>query len=272
MASHDEVISLLGNFELDKNEAMLYIALTQTGSATVNTISAKLGVDKGRIYRSLHRLQNLGLVSASFSNPTTCYAAEPDKALTELIKRKEEQLLTMQKTANKIVKEVMQFKNPHDSLSQIPSLYIIQGRPNIYSRIGKLLEESSRTVYIVTTVHDLMRMYYTNIPEKIAMCKQNGGIVRIITELNSSYESLNQIKDLNADEVKLVSLPSKNRIVLSQDQRLIMSGYINESMSLTDEVDSSLYTNSKGIIESMHCLCTHLWDISKQLEVKTQIR
>lgn len=272
MSSQEEIISTLVDFGLERDESMLYLALTQAGSATVNTISAKLGVDKGKIYRSLHKLQNLGLVATTFSNPTICQAIDPEEALLTILERKNAELQSIQKTIKKVAKEISQFKNPHDSLSQSQSLYIIQGRPNIYARIGKLIEESFKTVYIVTTSQDLMRMYYTAMPEKIKASRKNGAKIRIITDSDISYESLNQIKKLGADEIRLITLPSKSRMVLSENERLLMSGFINDSMSLTDEIDSSLYTNSLEIINNIHFLCEHLWAIAAPVEIKSQIR
>ena len=51
-----------------------------------------------------------------------------------------------------------------------------------------------------------------------------------------------------------------------------MSGLINDSMSLTDEMDSSLYTNSIEMTDNIHVLCEHLWNIAKPIEIKSEIR
>lgn len=262
----EEIIAALVDFDLERTDALVYIALLQTGSATVNTISTKMGIDKGKTYRSLHKLQNLGLVSATFSNPIVCSAMEPEKALMSIIQRKEEQILSMQKTLKKITKDILQFKNPHENVSQVPSFYVIQGRPNIYSRIGNVLEESVKTVYIVTTAPDLIRMSYTAIPEKIEAAKKNKCQIKIITDIATDYKSLDQIEGFGDIEIRLCPLPSKSRIVVSQDKRLLMSGAINDSMSLNDELDSTLYTNSREIIATMHSYCTHLWNVSKPIE------
>ena len=268
----DEIIAALIDFDLERTDALVYIALLQTGSVTVNTISTKLGIDKGKTYRSLHKLQNTGLVSATFSNPTVCNAVEPEKALMSIIQRKEEQVLSMQKTLKKITKDLLQFKNPHEDVSQVPSFYVIQGRPNIYARVGNIIEESMKTVYIVTTVSDLIRMSYTAIPEKIKAAKKNKCQIKIITDITSDYKSLEQIEEFGDVEVRLCPLPSKSRVVVSQDKRLLMSGAMNDSMSLNDEVDSTLYTNAREIIANMYSYCTHLWNVSKPIkEVRTEL-
>lgn len=265
----DEIISALTEFELERTDALLYLTLLQTGASTVNTIATKLGIDKGKVYRSLHKLQDMGLVSATFSNPTICHAIDPGNALMMIIQNKEEKILSMQKSIRKIVKDISQFKNPHENISQVPSFYVIQGRPNIYSRIGKLIEETVKTLYIVTTVRDLLRMNYTAIPDKIKICKNNHGQVRIITDAGKDTELLAQVDGLESAEVRLTALPSNSRIIVSQGSRLLMSGSMSESMSLNDETDSTLYTNSHEMVGNLFSFCTLLWDISKPLKFES---
>lgn len=268
MGAFDDILEALSQFDLEKNDAMLYLCLLQTGPTNVNTVSTKLGIDKGKIYRSLHKLQNWGLVSCTFSNPTICTAIDPERALASIIQRKEEQILTMHKVLKKISDEVSKYKNPQADVLQMPSFYIIQGRANIYARIGKVIEESTETVYIITTAHDLIRMNYTAIPEKIRICNDNGGQVRIITDIRSDINLLSKVDELGAAAVRLSILPSKSRVIVSEGKRLLMSGSMDESMSLNHETDSSLYTNSREIIDNMFSFSTHLWTLAEPQQIQ----
>lgn len=267
VSDQEEIISALLDFELEKADAMLYLALLQTGSATINTIATKLGIDKGKAYRSIHRLQNLGLVNATFSNPAICNAIDPEKALDAIIEKKEEQILSMQKTLKSLTKKISQFKNPYEVVSHIPTFYIIQGRPNIYTRVGKLIEESTGTVYIVTTLDDLIRMSYTAIPEKIKLFRKSGQKVILLTEVESDDKrNIAEIVTLEATEIRTLKLPSKSRMIVTPN-RLMMSGSVNESRSLNDEMDSAFYTNSHEMVSNISMFCKHLMTISEPLEI-----
>lgn len=265
MTDKEELISHLFHFGLEKPDAIVYLGLLQMGSVTVGTMSAKLEIDRGKAYRSLNKLRNLGLVSTTFSNPTICEPTEPEEALTTIIQKKEDEIVTMQKLARKIVKDLKQItKEP--TVAEVSSFSIIQGRSNIYARIGKLIQDSKSTIYIVTTVEDILRMYHTSIPEKIKICRKNGGKVLVLTQTNS--ENLLPLVDrLEADETRIGKLPSKSRIIVEEEKQLIMSGSIKESMNLNDDNDSILYTNSSEMINNMFSLCNHLWKKSKPLEV-----
>jgi len=79
MNSQEQIVSTLSEFGLDKTDSKLYLGLLQMGSVTVGSISSKLEMDRGKVYRSLNRLRNLGLVSTTFSNPTICRAEDPPR-------------------------------------------------------------------------------------------------------------------------------------------------------------------------------------------------
>ena len=156
--------------------------------------------------------------------------------------------------------------NRPQNVSEASSISIIQGRSNIYSRTGKLIQDSSKIIYIITTAEDILRMYHTAIPEKIAMCKKNGGTVRVLTD-TTNENLLPLISRLKATETRVGKLPSKSRVVVEEEGQLIMSGSIKETMDLNDDNDSILYTNSKEMINNMFSLCQHLWKKAKPVEV-----
>jgi hypothetical protein len=108
-------------------------------------------------------------------------------------------------------------------------------------------------------------MYHTAIPEKIAICKKNGGEVRVLTD--TAIDSvLPLISRLKASETRVGKLPSKSRLVVEEGGQLIMSGSIKETMDLNDDNDSILYTNSQEMINNMFSLCSHLWKKAKPIE------
>ena len=265
MSVEDELITELSYFGLDKTDATMYLGLLRIGSLTVGKMSTKLEIDRGKAYRSLNKLRDMGLITTTFSNPTICESVPPADALTSVIQRKEDEIVTMQKLSRKIIKDLKELNRPQN-VSEASSISIIQGRSNIYSRTGKLIQDSSKIIYIITTAEDILRMYHTAIPEKIAMCKKNGGTVRVLTD-TTNENLLPLISRLKATETRVGKLPSKSRVVVEEGGQLIMSGSIKETMDLNDDNDSILYTNSKEMINNMFSLCQHLWKKAKPVEV-----
>jgi len=263
--NQQQIIESLAYFGFEDIDSKVYMGLLQTGPVSVGTLSSRLGIDRGKTYRSLSKLRNLGVVSTTFSNPTLCSAIEPIEALSTILERKQDEIVTMKSLSTKISQDISEIVRNCD-MQEVSSFIIIQGRSNIYSRIGKILQKASGIVYIVAPQEDLMRMYHTTIPERIELLKENGVEVRILTEVASEKE-LSFISRLNPSEIRLGKLPSKSRMVVEENRQLIMSGSLNGSMDLNDEGDSVMHTNSVEMINNMFSLCTLLWDKSKTIEV-----
>ncbi|MDE1861893.1 MAG: TrmB family transcriptional regulator [Thaumarchaeota archaeon] len=268
MSSEEDLISALKYFGLEGDDAKIYLGLLRTGEVTVGSLSAKLDVDRGKTYRALNKLRNSGLITTTLSNPTICKAVDPQEALKNIIAKKQDEITTMEKLSKQLITNLEELRRP-TPVTEVSSFSIIQGRSNIYSRIGKMITESSDVVYIVTTVEDIMRMYHTAIPEKIKECTKKGGQVRIITEI-SNKQSIQLVNRLGASEIRLGKLPSKGRIVGEKDKQIIMSGSMKGSMDLNDDADSIVHTNSIEIVNNILSLCSHLWKKSKPLEVMYQ--
>lgn len=269
MHGKDELITMLKHFDLEEIDAKLYIGLLQAGPLSVGNLAAKLEVERGKAYRSLEKMRSLGLITTTLSNPIICKPVQPVDALTNIIQRKENEFITMQKLAGKLVEDLKEITRKHAPVSTT-SVSVIQGRHNIYSKIGKLIQESESTIYIVTTDKDLLRMYHTSIPEKIKICRQNGGEVRLVTD-SDDPNTLSIIGKLGASEIRIGKLPSKSRMVVENGKHLIMSGGINETMDMNDDNDSVLDSNSLEMVENMYSLCEHLWKRSKTAEPMKKI-
>jgi len=264
MITLDEVYSYLVPFGLDKIDSKLYVGLLQNGAISVGTISSILEIDRGKTYRSLKKLKEIGLVTTTLSNPATISPITPKEAFTLIIERKKDKIISLQKLSKSLIPDLKSFERPIIDTT-VSSLAIVQGRSNIYSRIGILIQKY-RSIYIVSTIRDLLRMYYTAIPEKIKLCIENDGKVNLITE-QCNAEEFSLLKKLNVSEIRIGKLPSKSRIIAAKEGNLIMSGHIGESESSSIDNDSVICTNSLEMSSNMYLFCTQLWKHAKPLEI-----
>ncbi|MEO9308529.1 MAG: helix-turn-helix domain-containing protein [Nitrososphaera sp.] len=268
MNTEEDLFAILKYFGLEGDDAKIYLGLLRTGEVTVGSLSAKLDVDRGKAYRALTKLRNLGLITTTLSNPTICKPVDPEEAFQGIIQKRQDEITTMVKLAKQVVVNLEELKRPTPDNST-SSFSIIQGRSNIYARIGKLVNESNNVVYIVSTVEDIMRMYHTAIPEKIKYCTKKGGEIRIITEVENK-QAINLIQKLGATEIRVGKLPSKGRMVAEKDKQIVMSGSMKNTMDLNDDADSIVHTNSTEIVNNIFSLCEHLWKKSKSVELIMQ--
>ena len=265
MKSPADMMNSLAVFGLEEIDSKVYTGLLQTGPVSVGGLSSKLGIDRGKTYRALNKLRNMGVISTTFSNPTLCAAIAPTEALDIILERKQDEITTMKNLSQKIIQDISDVARNIDT-TETSSFVIIQGRSNIYSRISKLLQKASGTVYIVAPPEDLMRMYHTAIPERIQSLKKSGGEVKILTEISDERE-LSFVSRLSPTELRIGKLPSKSRMIVEKNKQLIMSGALNDSMDQSDESDSVMHTNSTEMACNMFSLCTLLWNKSKPAEI-----
>jgi sugar-specific transcriptional regulator TrmB len=267
--NHHELVDAFAFFGLEEIDSRVYMGLLQSGPISVGSISARLGMDRGKTYRALGRLKNMGVVTTTFSNPTLCAAIPPAEALNTILERKQDEIITMKNLSQKIIQDIDSIVR-NTEIQDVSSFVIIQGRSNIYSKISKLLSKATGTVYIVAPPEDLIRMYHTTIPERIESIKDKTK-VRILTEIASEKE-LQFIQRLNPTEIRFGKLPSKSRMIVEEGRQLIMSGALNTSMDPNDEGDSVLHTNSAEMVSNMFSLCTLLWNKSKSTELLVMSR
>lgn len=258
-----ELLADLMNLGLEESEAIMYLGLLHIGPITVGNLAIKLGLDRGKMYRSLTKLRNYGLVTTSFSNPVIVTPAEPSKALDTIIEKKRDELHSMKKISEKVITN-LKIQKKEIEANDTSTFSVLQSRPIIYNRIGRILDDSKNNlIYIVTTTNDIAKMYYTSMPEKILDARKNDVTVRVITEDKSTKVISEMIRRLNASEVRVGVLPSKGRMIVEKEKQIVMSESSEDSAD-SGNSDVAIHTNSPEIVQNMFSLCEFLWNNSKE--------
>ena len=258
-----QLSSILG---LDDLEAKIYLNLLRVGPISASALAKEIDIERTKMYRTIEKLINQNIVSSTFSKPKLCIATEPEEVLKMIMQRKEDDLKKLKMTKTEVIKKIKEIV-PTTNSKNLPTFHIIQDSSNIYSEIGKLIENSTDIVYIVTTLKDISKMYHTNIPEKIKICEKNGGEVRLLTEMND-YGLMSYIERIDATETKLSKLASKGRIVVSKDMQMIMSdATMKDQENNYVSSDFAFSTNSYEMVNNIYTLCTLLWKSSKHPKI-----
>jgi sugar-specific transcriptional regulator TrmB len=247
---------------LDDLEAKIYLNLLRIGPITASALAKDLNIDRARMYRTVDKLVDRNIISTTLSSPKLCIAIEPQKALKIALEQKEEELRKIKLSGEAIIDKINNEISTNQT-TNIPTLRIVQGRTNIYSDIGELIENCTGTVYIATTLGDISKMYHSMIPEKIKICEKNGGKVNLLIDIIDK-EMIPFVKRFGATETKVCKLPSEGRIAVQKDKHMIMSD--SSQTKSNSETDFSLSTNAKDMINNIDSLCEMLWKSAKPLE------
>ena len=269
MAFQDYVDSLKGELEeildLDELEVKIYLNLLRTGPITASALAKELDVDRARMYRTVDKLVSRNILSTTLSIPKLCIPVDPKEALTLALRKKEDEVKKIKKSGQGIIEKITSEIEVSNGTT-VPTFRVVQGRSNIYTDIAQLIENSSDTIYIVTTLEDISKMYHSVIPEKIKICEKKGGSVRLLVEIDD-IELTEFVKRFNATETRVCKLPSKGRMVVQKDSHLIMSDSANANkLSQNSELDFSLCTNSIEMINNLNKFCEMLWKSGEPLE------
>lgn len=271
------ILQLSSILDLETVEARIYLNLLRLGPVTASSLAKELDVDRTKTYRTIDKLLNMSIVSTTISNPKLCIATKPEEVLKIVLQKKQDDINRVEKIGKNVIQKINKIVPITDG-HYVPTFRTVQGRANIYSHIEKLLEDSSRMIYIVTTSEDILRMYHTAVPEKIKECIDNGGTVRILTSTDDN-KFIPLIERLKPTETRLGKLPSKGRIIVEDGKQMIMSDVMNasdfanmenprlphDSFSIGADTDFALWTNSAEMVNNIFSLCKFLWRTSKPL-------
>lgn len=257
-----EGIQLLKEFGLEEDEARIYLGLLRMGSGKASEISHFTKTDRVRGYKILENLKNQGFVTSTLSSPILFSANDPENTLKNIITKRKQETAKLEKNTDRLLKILSQIQI-NKTETELPKLTVISGRNNIYDQIIRTIEETKDELYIVTTASDLIRMYYTDIPEALKKASKRNVMVKLMTELEISTK-LECVKRLGINYFKIAKLPSHGRIICNSSQ-VLMSGYTSSTSSQNTNDDSALITNSDEIRGNMLSLCKFMWKIGREL-------
>ncbi len=256
--------TLLQDFGLEEDEAHTYVALVRLGSVKASKISAFTKIDRVRTYKILENLKNLGFVTSTLSSPIIFSANDPETTLRKIISKQKQKVTDLEKNITKFLKILSHLKLDESQI-ELPKLTIISNRHNIYDQMIQLIEETTDELYIAVSSSDVIRMYYTEIPDMIKKSLKQNIKIKLMTdsELSTKHE---YVKRIGVDSFKIVTLPSSGRLLCNKTQVLMSnntSPYSNKNL----DKESAMITNSKDIVSNMNSFCDFLWETSKEIFV-----
>ena len=260
-----EALPLLKDFGLAGDEARVYVGLLRMGSGKVSEISHFTNTDRVKGYKILETLRNEGFVTSTLSSPILFSANEPKLIFDEILRKKKNKIQRLEKNHIRLI-EILENLKGRKAEANLPKLTVISGRDNIYDQIKKIIDDTTDELYLVTSIADLIRMYYTDIPEALKRAKKRKVLIKLMTELDGAAKT-ECVKNLGLNDFKIAQLPSQGRIVCNSTQ-IIMSGYTSKTSRIHASDDSALITNSEEITKNMLSLCQFMWRMGKEIIIK----
>jgi len=217
---------------LSEYEAKAYLVLVQKGDLNARNLSFLTGIPRTKIYLTLRRLIELGLVNKISEDPVK-FAPNPSAEVFQscLIELKEKfnQLTITVSSLEEIYK-----KNYSNDISKVEIISMIRGKNQILKKIGEVLSQANENIMIIVDENRSILFFeaFKNILTKLNYRSIH---VRIMTGFGDANKYiLIHLKKLVKVVESNITLPI---IYVNVDNRLFLLALMNAKI-----IDSSLNT------------------------------
>lgn len=246
--NYSEVKEALEHLGLSSYEAKLYLFIVTHVPMSASHIAKELDFDRSKVYREIETLMQKGLLSQTLDNPRLCILTDCSTAIDGMIREWEDRCINGKKNKLKIVDFVNSSSIKKTSSDNHPThITILTSRYAVYYHMVSQLGKCESDVIIYTSAVDLARMQYTQIPEELYKISKKGNKCTIVidgdvNQINKKYKGCKIIK---------IRKPIDGRIVIIEDELVIMSSTFDKRSSYKDMNDISLAIKEPQIIRNM---------------------
>lgn len=154
-----ETINALQQFGLNEKQAGVYRVCLELGSASVQKIARKAGVERTNAYYVLENLERLGLVSRTTKNRKTVFAAlNPQNLESILIKQKIQLEHQLDDKKEKLAILLPQLQALYQSAGLKPKITFYEGREGIKIIFWQTLKKGVKEILYLWPAKDMMEI------------------------------------------------------------------------------------------------------------------
>src|SRR3989344_608715 len=248
--------SLLFELGLTQNEVKTYLALLELGSATTSKVIERAHISSGKIYETLTKLQQKGIVSVTQVNGVHQYTPTHPEALTALVHEKKKALEQKEEQLRNLIPKLTALRS-----ETIPGTVAntVMGMRAVRSLIAGLFENTKSPIYAMGIRGNKKPEYnrfWWHITQDI-LEKEKKAAYYLFSENTSEYYKMHT--KLKHVQVRSTSAKTPIAIDLVDDHTLLLT--YGESIECID-------IWSKPITESFRAFFLQLWEDAKPSTLK----
>ena len=243
----EEDAQTLTKLGLNCVQARVYLSLIRTGPAKAKQIASASNVARPDVYRTLSKLQEMGLVEKIVTTPVKFKALSIVDALHILFKRREIENFELKKKAAVLFRTYREIENTNPSEVGHEFVLIPKKEP-IVLNMRKLAENARKHIYFMIPLKKLLPLIinYSEIFENTIKRNVN---VQILTEKPEKKDDLmSRISKLNLSphfELRMVLTPLSAHFGIYDNKKILLS---TSAKSHFGDVPA-IYSNNMDIIE-----------------------
>jgi sugar-specific transcriptional regulator TrmB len=252
----------LAEYGFSKEEAETYVFLAAMGPTSASTVAKRFNYNRMKAYRLLRNLEENGLVHSVVGRPVRYVVAPIEGVVNSRIEEASKRLSELKESQPTIIDEIRKLENTERKELEEPRFRMYQGRRQVYELLASMCERSEREMSLITTPQDLLRLSLWGFDEKLLRLKGSGRKVRLMTRVDDN--NLSEIWEFSKKiDVRHIVIQTPIRFALVDDETL-SSVAMDDSMSMTTQNDTGLWTNSRSFVSTMKTFYDALWSMAPE--------
>ena len=260
MSALERNVEMLIDFGLTGNQARVYLAIARLKLATVGQISKVSKVRREDVYRTLPRLEKMGLAEKLLGKPTKIRATPGEEALSVLIKHEEdsarERVSSLKGKTETFLKHFA--RAPRLEVEEKAHFALLSNRESIMAEMLTMIKKTEREFDILCSRSQIMQFLHA-FAEQLKRTIKKGVRIRIISEVPEYEDSLpSVIEELvspgDSVDLRYTDLSSSHYMIVDFKEALI---------STTTEGNMAenpcLWTNSDSLVGVFQVDFENLW-------------
>jgi sugar-specific transcriptional regulator TrmB len=255
--------SRLREYGFSKEEAEVYVFLTAMGPTPARVIARRFSVNRMRAYRVLKGLEDRGLIQRIMGRPVRYVAAPAADVLSRSVEEAKQRLSALEADEKRVLEDLAKIRTREPEAAEEPRFRIYQGRQQVYELLSQMGGRVKREVNLVTTSLDLLRLSFWGLDDMLIRLGKEGKQVRMLVQVDES--SVEEVERIMGDvEVRHISVPSPVRFAIVDDGEILTSVAMDDSMSMTTDDDTGLWTNAPSFIAAIKIFYESLWSLAPE--------
>jgi len=249
MTGLEDSSKILSEFGLTPYESKVYLVVYQQGVTTAANIAKIAKIRREEVYRTLPKLEKLGLIEKVLGRPAKVRALPIEDALSLLIDRREEEasreIRKLLKKKNELLEMYQEIKPDTAFEKKEPHFTLLSDKDAIEKRTAYLIRNATNSIDFADTFESAFRFVLTFAEELIAAKKRDVNI-RIVTEYPDNTklipDALDKHLPASSFEIRYCEELPGNYIIVDRNQALITTaktGSVSHGGTLWTD-DSSL--------------------------------
>ena len=246
---------------LEKEDIDIYIFLSASGPTPARLVARRFNLNRMKAYRSLKALEDKELVQRVIGRPVKFIASPLKKVIDRQLNGLRQTLNDLEEKQDALIREWETLANNTEQSPDEPRFRIFQGRQQVFELLLTMYDNAHDTIRLVTTTSDLARLSLWGLDDRLKSLNRQGKKIRILTQVDSEeWKGVETYNDFA--EIRHITLKTPIRFAIIDDSEALTTVAMDDSMSMTTNSDTGLWTDAKSYVVAMGIFFDALWSLA----------